>query len=185
MGAVAIEAEDDGGFEHMALIAAGGLADDEQGADPLLHVALDLGAQQAVHGSGGVGDAHPPVARQDMEDEFVLGDFDGDNVLEAALAREHRHGVRPAILDCIRPSKGLSTVRMNAASAAGVGDKLRPRRSIPAGTARRPRTGWPSRPWADPFMICSPRDQLFPRYNPRPFLRNYTRPVLPPEGRRA
>ena len=56
--------------------------------------------------------------------------------LKPLWAREHRHGVRPAILDCIRPSKGLSTVRMNAASAARVGDtvptaKVDPRRDRP------------------------------------------------------
>jgi hypothetical protein len=141
MRPVHLEAQLAAGREHVTLVAAGRLADDEQGSEPLVGIALELGLEQAPNGGWRVGKPHLPVAGQRVHDEMVLGHFERNDVIELVLSRAHHHGVRPIILDCMRPCEASLPFGWTRHGAARVGDNLRPRGSIPAGTARRPLTG--------------------------------------------
>ena len=47
-----------------------------------------------------------------MNRKTFFGDVKRDHMIETGRGRRHDGFVHPGVLDCIRPSKGLSTVRM-------------------------------------------------------------------------
>jgi len=97
------KSELDTDFEHLALVAAGGLADDAERAELGPSAAPYLPQQEPADRLGRVGDAVLTVAGQHMHDQGLLGHLERDDVIEWALSRAHSHGARSVILDCMRP----------------------------------------------------------------------------------
>jgi len=94
----------------MGLIAAGGLADHQHPAQLRPAIVLDLGHQHAADGGGPIGDGALPVGRQGVDDELMLGDFEGNDVIgQIGIARgtNWRHSMvcHLGILDCMRPRR--------------------------------------------------------------------------------
>jgi len=90
-------------FEHMALVAAGGFADDQQGPKVGFPVAPHLPHQQLAHRFGLVGDGALPIAGQAVDDQCLFGDLERNDVVECDVSRAHSHGAGSVILDCMRP----------------------------------------------------------------------------------
>ena len=74
-------AKRDGCAKHMALIAAGGLAHDEHGAEAAPGVAPFLAAQDAAHRGGRVGYGFLSARWQDVKRQSMLGDLKSDDMM--------------------------------------------------------------------------------------------------------
>jgi hypothetical protein len=82
VGFVGGDAELGANFEQMPLIAAGCLADNQERPKAQFGVAPALGDEQLTDGFGLVCNGLAFVAGQDVDGEALLGDVEGDDVVE-------------------------------------------------------------------------------------------------------
>lgn len=138
------EPECDADRQYVALVAAGGLADDEEWPAAGRPVAPHLVQQALADRRGRVGDGVLPVVGQNMNRQRLLSDLECDNVIEGGGCGVHSPA-RSVILDCMRPSQALLPFGWTRNLARRVKDSRGPCQVHP-GHDRSPPVGQDGRP---------------------------------------
>ena len=95
MGLVGGQAELDTNLKQSALIAAGCLADNEEGPEAQIGVAPHLRDEQLADRLGFVRDGVAFIARQDVDGKALLANVEGDDMVECIVSWVHSHDAIP------------------------------------------------------------------------------------------